>query len=67
MNKDILVYCVNCVHGNSLQKRYENYFGCNTSLCFKCPCGSCSCINPEKGKKFEDRPMFVPKNQNMII
>jgi len=57
MKSNDLVYCSDCVNWD-FAKKYLEYFGCCTD-CFKCPCGSCSCINPEKEKKFEDRPMFI--------
>jgi len=68
MDKDERVTCTDCVNWEFLKKKQEDYFGCRTDCINKkdesknCPCNSCSCYDPTSTRRFETRPMFVPKD-----
>ena len=65
MDKNTRVSCVDCVNWDTLKTKIE-YFGCRID-CPKCECFGCECYSPEKSLNFEDRPLFVQKdnwNQN---
>jgi len=61
MDKDERVTCTDCVNWDKLKKKLENYFSCNTALCFRCECFNCDCIYPETGKVFKIRSKFILK------
>jgi len=61
MDKDERVTCTDCVNLDQLKKKLENYFSCNTALCFRCECNNCSCYDPTSTRRFETRPLFIRK------
>ena len=63
MDKDTRVTCTDCVNWEALSIRLKNYFGCNTALCEKCECNKCSCYDPTSTRRFETRPLFIPRER----
>ena len=61
IDKDEMVFCINCINYESLIKKQATFFGCNTELCSRCPCFGCDCYEPELNRKIQDRPLFVIK------
>jgi len=59
MDKDERVACTDCVNWKFSKMGLE-YFGSITD-CINCPCKSCSCYDPARTRRFETRPMFVPR------
>ena len=60
MDKNTRVSCTDCVNWKTLKTKIE-YFGCRID-CPKCECFGCECYSPEKSLSFEDRPLFIQKD-----